>query len=58
MNCFSHVFWHLSNQKNYQRKSSILKHTVVNNNKVRIESRIVRIFKVGFNITNSRNHKS
>ena len=45
MNCFSHVFWHLSDQKksyqrenntlkkSYQRKSSTLKHAVVNNNK-------------------------
>ena len=36
MNCFSDVFWHLLNQKkkkNSQRKSSTLKHAVVNKKK-------------------------
>ena len=47
-------------KKNYQWKSSVLKHAVVNNNNfsVKMESRIVTLFKISFNITNSWNHKS
>ena len=41
-----------SKKKNYQRKSSTLKHAVVNNSKCsKMESRIVRLFKVSFNLT-------
>ena len=44
----------------YQSESITLTHAVVNltiNSKVKMESRIVRLFIVGFNITNSLNHK-
>ena len=54
MYCFCH-------QKKYQRNRSALKHALVNSNKESImKSRIIRLsqFKVGFNITNSWNHKS
>ena len=46
-------------KKIINKKSSFLNHAVVNNNsKIKMESRIIRLFKVGFNITNLRNHKS
>ena len=44
----------------YQSESITLTHAVVNltiNSKVKMESRIVMLFIVGFNITNSLNHK-
>ena len=45
-------FCRIKKKKNYQRKSSTLKHAVVNNSKCsKIESRIVRLFKVSFNLT-------
>ena len=34
---FSFVICHLSSQKKYQRKSSALKHAVVNNNKFKMK---------------------
>ena len=45
-------FCRIKKKKNYQRKSSTLKHAVVNNSKCsKMESRIVRLFKVSFNLT-------
>ena len=59
---FLSCFRHFPNQKKkYQRNRSALKHALVNSNKESImKSRIIRLsqFKVGFNITNSWNHKS
>ena len=62
MYCFCHVFGISQiKKKKYQRNRSALKHALVNSNKESImKSRIIRLsqFKVGFNITNSWNHKS